>query len=267
MCMARRYSPATSCPSRPASTGSLPPFAMWPAFPTSDYYEGSATPYGHQQTTCLPAWSGRPGALPTFTSDRWAREASSYAPAASPRVRRSPSSWPPDRPVCTGVGVDRQPDGRALLTGPDPPGWSRHTSYGASRAGSSRTPSRLACRTRAVWRCRPVPSLSGLLPPSLAPPRKGCPQLQPGCCDSPAVESFHLHSVTWRLVEPRLRCRWMRNPRKSKPSSRWTILVLASDRRKPIAARTTATSSRRLAASARVPATMTTKSSAYRISR
>jgi len=42
-------------PFRPASTGSLPPFAMWPAFPTSDYYEGSATPQGHQPTTCLPA--------------------------------------------------------------------------------------------------------------------------------------------------------------------------------------------------------------------
>src|SRR5512132_2991788 len=106
---ARRCSPATSCRSCPASTGSLPPFAMWPAFPTSDYYEGSATPRGHQPTTCLPACSGQPGALPTFTSDRWAREASSYAPAASPRVRRSPSSWPPGRPVCTGVGVDRQP--------------------------------------------------------------------------------------------------------------------------------------------------------------
>ena len=51
-------------------------------------------------------------------------------------------------------------------------------------------PSCLACRTRPVWQSRTVPSLSGLLPPSLAPPRSGCPQLQPGCCDSPAVGPF-----------------------------------------------------------------------------
>jgi hypothetical protein len=51
-------------------------------------------------------------------------------------------------------------------------------------------PSCLACRTRPLWQSRTVPSLSGLLPPSLPPPRSGCPQLQPGCCDSPAVGPF-----------------------------------------------------------------------------
>ena len=55
-------------------------------------------------------------------------------------------------------------DGRARHTDPDPPGSSRLDAYGTSRAGSSRTPSRLACRTRAVWQCRRAPSLSGLLP-------------------------------------------------------------------------------------------------------
>jgi hypothetical protein len=54
----------------------------------------------------------------------------------------------------------------------------------------------------------------------------------------------------------------MRNPRKSKPSSIWQILVLAADRRNPIAASTAATSSRSASAWARVPATSTTKSSA-----
>jgi hypothetical protein len=43
--------------------------------------------------------------------------------------------------------------------------------------GSSRAPSRLACRTRTVWQCQPVPALSGLLPPSPASPGSGCPQL------------------------------------------------------------------------------------------
>jgi hypothetical protein len=36
----------------------------------------------------------------------------------------------------------------------------------------------LLCRARAVWQYRPVPSLSGLLPPSPAVPGSGCPQLQ-----------------------------------------------------------------------------------------
>ena len=47
--------------------------------------------------------------------------------------------------------------------GPYPPDWSRWNSYGASSTGSSRTASRLACRTRTVWQYQRVPSLSGLL--------------------------------------------------------------------------------------------------------
>lgn len=31
---------------------------MWPAFPASDYYDSSAPPDAHQQTTCL-ARTGR----------------------------------------------------------------------------------------------------------------------------------------------------------------------------------------------------------------
>src|ERR1700748_428638 len=45
-------------------------------------------------------------------------------------------------------------------------------------AGSSRTPLRLARRTRPIWQYQDVPALSGLLPPSPAPPGSGCPQLQ-----------------------------------------------------------------------------------------
>jgi hypothetical protein len=84
----------------------------------------------------------------------------SFAPAASPRVRRSPSSWPPGRPN------DSPPwshppvaEGRALLTGPDPPGlgpadcfrgfhhWFLH-SYASPSCLPS--PSRLAVPTRPV---------------------------------------------------------------------------------------------------------------------
>jgi hypothetical protein len=80
---------------------------------------------------------------------------------------------------------------RALLTGHIRQVRAGSAACGGSTTGSLLvTPSCLACRTRAVWQYRPVPSLSGLLPPCLAPPRKGCPQLQPGCCDSPAVGPF-----------------------------------------------------------------------------
>jgi hypothetical protein len=44
-----------SCPSVPIAADSLPPFAMWPAFPAPDYYDGSATPRPAQPTTSLPA--------------------------------------------------------------------------------------------------------------------------------------------------------------------------------------------------------------------
>src|SRR6266536_4539292 len=74
-----------------------------------------------------------PGAFPTFTTTRSTRSVPSSTPAASPGVRRSPSPWPPHRPLPTGCGVARRHrDGHALLTGPDPPGWSRHVAYGAS---------------------------------------------------------------------------------------------------------------------------------------
>ena len=64
-----------------------------------------------------------------------------------------------------------------------------------------RTPSRLACRTRAVWQCRPVPSLSGLLPTLPCASRVRLPSASPACCDRPKVESFHphpVHGASWR---------------------------------------------------------------------
>ena len=71
----------------------------------------------------------------------------------------------------------RRPEAACAAPGPHPPGWSRWNPYGTSGTGSSRTASRLACRTRAVWKCLHVPSLSGLLPPPRASPRISCPQL------------------------------------------------------------------------------------------
>ena len=56
----------------------------------------------------------------------------------------------------------------------------------------------------------------------------------------------------------------MRNPKKSNPSSRWQTRVFSSERRNPISLRTLLTSSWSPSASSRVPATITTKSPAYR---
>src|SRR5215212_11934642 len=61
------------------------------------------------------------------------------------------------------------------------------------------TPSRLACRTRAVWQCRPVPSLSGLLPPVPCASRTGLPPASTTRCDGPPLD-LSFHSVIRRLV-------------------------------------------------------------------
>ncbi len=47
------------------------------------------------------------------------------------------------------------------------------------------TPSRLACRTQAVWQYRPVPSLSGLLSPTACASRTRLPPASATRCDGP----------------------------------------------------------------------------------
>src|SRR5829696_10449866 len=65
---------------------------------------------------------------------------------------------------------------------------------GLCDAGSSRTPLRHACRTRTVWQYRHAPALSGLLPPSPAPPGSGCPQLHRPAATGTAAKVSHLPS-------------------------------------------------------------------------
>src|SRR3954451_7650597 len=70
-----------------------------------------------------------------------------------------------------------------------------------NNAGSSRTPSHPARRTRTIWQCWPVPALSGLLPPTPAPSAAGCPQLHRPATTGSAVAVSHLHSnisASWR---------------------------------------------------------------------
>src|SRR6266540_210289 len=68
-----------------------------------------------------------PGAFPTFTMCRSAGVVPSFSPAASPRLRRSPSTWPSSPHDWRGSKSPRTLTRcrRALLPGPDPPGWSR----------------------------------------------------------------------------------------------------------------------------------------------
>ena len=69
-----------------------------------DYYEASAPTCGHQPTTDLPTtrpgWTSTratAGRFPRSPRNRSAREMPSSTPAASPRLRRRPSPWPPHR--------------------------------------------------------------------------------------------------------------------------------------------------------------------------
>jgi hypothetical protein len=85
---------------------------------------------------------------------------------------------------------------RALHTGPDPPGSSRHNGYGTSATGSlalhllvSLAGPDPSGSTEPSRRCR------GCFPPSPVSPGSGCPQLLPGRCDGLATEVFHLHTV------------------------------------------------------------------------
>ena len=117
--------------------------------------------------------------VPVFTTHRLTGLAPSSSPAASLRLRRRLSPGPPGRPKYRRRSRPSQlRNRRALRPGPYPPGWSRCELEGVRPLVSLVTPSRLACRTRAVWQCRPVPSLSGLLPPFPASPGSGCPQLR-----------------------------------------------------------------------------------------
>ncbi len=156
----------------------------------------------HQATGCRLG-SGPQGWFPRSPSDRSTGEAPSYAPAASPRLRRRPSPWPPARRHHPGQEFPAQlARGCAPQPSPHPPDSSWWFSLERrSAAGSSRTPSRLACRTRTVWQYRYVPSLSGPLPPFPASPGSGCPQLHRATATARrrrSLTSTRSHGASWR---------------------------------------------------------------------
>src|SRR5712672_1238471 len=145
-------------------------------------------------------------AHPTFTAYRSARSASSYTPAASPRLRRRLSAWPPHRLLEPAPESTRLLEaGHALHPGPYPPDWSRRHRYGASPADS------LALRLLTLL-AGPGPSGStgpsrrcrGCSPPSPAIPGSGCLQLHQAAATarrrSPSI-SARIHSASWRTQQ------------------------------------------------------------------
>ena len=127
-----------------------------------------------------PGWAagGRPRMVPTFTMHRSTGEVPSFAPAASPHLRRRPSLASPPA-FGTGFGVATHKWWSCTADRPTSTRLEPAAHYGALPAGSNLfTPSHHACRTRTVWRCRPVPALSGLLRPSPASPGWGSPSFK-----------------------------------------------------------------------------------------
>jgi hypothetical protein len=188
----------------------LGPFAMYAAFPRSDYYEPSAPPEALGRRRAFPpppAWTAgrgrKPGVVPTFTMNRSTKEVSRFAPAAhatatpqtftvasQPASLIRPRSCPPHpgrartatQPVSSGFELVHLLRGfRTLvprvhlsvsLDGPAPSG-----SIDASR------------------RCR------GCLPSSPSSPGSDCPQLRYAAATASRCRHFtstRLHGASWR---------------------------------------------------------------------
>ena len=174
---------------------------MRPAFPTSDYYEGSAPPQGQQPTASLPTNRGQPqdgshvhrrpidgGGAQLFPCSLATSTPQTFLMASAPATKFRRRSRPPHSgQTCTAP----RPTSARLEPMPRLRGFSHWFALA--------TPSRLACRTRAVWQYRPVPSLSGLLPSTPCASRAGLPPASATRCDGPPLD-LSLHSVIRRLV-------------------------------------------------------------------
>jgi hypothetical protein len=128
----------------------------------------------------------RAGTVPVFTDRRLSKEEPGYTPAASPRLRRRLSPWPPEPTVVIGSEV-AHPRVRWTRTAPspDPSGSSWWDILGGfthrflAYSFSSCSPGRRHLTVLATPRL-----CQGRLPPAPAPPGLGCPQLhQPAATD------------------------------------------------------------------------------------
>ena len=149
----------------------LAPFAKHGAFLRSDYYRASAPPRGpHPDDEPAPDRAGYPATRATadgsHVHDVPIDEGDAQlCPGSIATVTPQTFTMASPPAKLPGFGVDRPPIQRSR-TAP-PPISTRLERVRRLRnvdTGFSRTPSRLACRTRTVWQYRHVPSLSGPLP-------------------------------------------------------------------------------------------------------
>jgi hypothetical protein len=164
--------------------------------------------HGHRSATDLPIVEtgcprkGDRGWFPRSPCDRSISEAPSYTPAASPRLRRRPSPWPPHRyrkaasELTAPIRVRPRTAHRPISARFEPANGSRGVNHWFTHVA----PADLASRTRTVWQCQSVPTSSGPLPTLPGVPRIRLPPTSPPCCDRTAAKVSHLHSITWRLV-------------------------------------------------------------------
>ena len=103
-------------PFQPHPAGSLPPFALCPALPGSDYYEGSATPERRQLTASLPTtWRATSGAshVPRLPIDEGGAQLQldpgsprqGYAAALPPGLLTGHYLPAPESPAAAAAGV------------------------------------------------------------------------------------------------------------------------------------------------------------------
>ena len=163
-----------------------------------------AQPPGHAGCTARRA---RTGTVPVFTAIRSTKEEPGFVPAASPRLPRSTSPWPPAEPPMNQPGVPR----------PSP--WSRagarrsrpiSARFGAGtvlrdvkrRFLAYSSPPRLPDPHRLAVPARPgVVRTAPALP---APPGSGCPQPRRPAATGTTAAVSHLRSNRQRLTAHRM---------------------------------------------------------------
>ena len=189
----------------PRPARSLAPFALWPAFPASDTprpppHPDPSADDGPARRDSRSLREGTAGMVPTFTS--------------TDRRGRCPAlPLPPHHGDAAGV-----PRGLRVRRHPPAEEFSARRDVVQMRAAAQPRSTRLepvsslegvpplvqtytdpsACRTRIVWQCRPVPSLSGLLLPSLRPWVQAAPSFT-GLLRQASGGPFH-PTRSWRLV-------------------------------------------------------------------
>ena len=102
--------------------------------------------------------------VPVFTANRSISLVPSFAPAASPRLRRRLSPWPPHRHAKPATKSTVHPGRSRTAPRPISTRFEPVPRLRSFRTGSSRIPSDLARRTQPVWQYQAVPALSALLP-------------------------------------------------------------------------------------------------------